>query len=63
MLEGTGTCRGWGTTSRSLRGLKVHVRYCVRTYLLYGGAGAASASAASASAVAAVAVAASGNRH
>ena len=27
---------GWGTTSRPLGCLKVHVRYCVRTYLLYG---------------------------
>ena len=36
MSEGTCTFRGWGTTSRSLRYLKVHVRYCVRTYLLYG---------------------------
>ena len=36
VLEGTGTFRGWGPTSRSLRRLKVHARYCVRTYLLYG---------------------------
>ena len=28
MLEGTTTFRGWGTTSRSSRCLKVHVRYC-----------------------------------
>ena len=27
---------GWGTTSRSSGCLRVHVRYCVRTYLLYG---------------------------
>ncbi len=31
--EWTCTFRGWGTTSRSLRCLKVHVRYCVRTCL------------------------------
>ena len=35
-LEGKCTCLGWGTTSMSSRRLKVHVRYCVRTYLLYG---------------------------
>ena len=34
VLERTGTCRGWVTTSRSLGCLKVHVRYCTRTYLL-----------------------------
>ena len=30
------TAWGWGTTSRSSRCQKGHVRYCVSTYLLYG---------------------------
>ena len=29
--EGTCTCLGWGTTSRSSWCLKIHVRYCART--------------------------------
>ena len=36
VLKGTYTFRGWGTTSRFLKCLKVHVRYCIPACLLYG---------------------------
>ena len=35
--EWTCTFRGWGTTSRSFRCVKIHVRYYVRTYPMHVG--------------------------